>query len=95
MHLEDEPDDVLPMLLDAFWRATGVKPRPTNHAASHRWRYAIPLKPLDSRCLFDSELRVGACGDWCAGPRVEGAFLSGMAIALRVLACIETNAITR
>jgi renalase len=70
-------------------------PGQANHAASHRWRYAIPLKPLDSRCLFDSELRVGACGDWCAGPRVEGAFLSGMAIAHRVLAGIETNAVTR
>ena len=27
----------------------------------------------------------GVCGDWCAGARVEGAFLSGMAISGRIL----------
>jgi predicted NAD/FAD-dependent oxidoreductase len=27
--------------------------------------------------LFDSELEIGACGDWCLGGRVEAAFLSG------------------
>ena len=84
--LEDDPDDVLARLLDAFWQATGAEPSTPSYAAGHRWRYAIPPEPLDSRCLFDPELRIGACGDWCSGPRVEGAFLSGMAMADRVLA---------
>jgi predicted NAD/FAD-dependent oxidoreductase len=84
--LEHEPGDVLPKLLDAFWQATDAKRRTPAFAASHRWRYAIPPEPLDSRCLFDAQLRIGACGDWCSGPRVEGAFLSGMAVADRVLA---------
>jgi predicted NAD/FAD-dependent oxidoreductase len=83
--LEHESDDVLPMLLDAFWQATDAEPCTPAFAASHRWRYAIPPAPLDSRCLFDPQLRMGACGDWCSGPRVEGAFLSGMALAGRIL----------
>lgn len=37
------------------------------------------------RCLFDDQQWIGACGDWCSGGRVEGAFLSGMAIAGRIL----------
>ena len=90
-HLGDEPNDVLPLILDAFWQAMGSAPRKPNLATGHRWRYAIPLEPLDSRCLFDSELRIGACGDWCSGSRVEGAFLSGMALAGRLLACIEKS----
>ncbi len=36
-------------------------------------------------CLFDAEQGIGVCGDWCAGARVEGAFLSGMAISGRIL----------
>ena len=90
--LEDEPEEVLPKLVEAFWQATGAKKRTSDYAAIHRWRYAIPPEPLESRCLFDPQLRIGACGDWCSGPRVEGAFLSGMAIAGRVLADAEALA---
>jgi predicted NAD/FAD-dependent oxidoreductase len=84
-NLEAAPDDVLPQLLGAFWQAIGKRSSPS-HAASHRWRFSIPVDPLPNRSLFDPRLRIGACGDWCSGPRVEGAFLSGMAIAGRVLA---------
>jgi predicted NAD/FAD-dependent oxidoreductase len=90
--LEDEPNEVLPKLVEAFWQATGAKARKSDYAAIHRWRYAIPPEPLESRCLFDTQLRIGACGDWCSGPRVEGAFLSGMAIAGQVLAHAEALA---
>ena len=47
--------------------------------------YALPTEPLPDRYLFDGDLNIGACGDWCAGPRVEGAFLSGAAVAERLL----------
>jgi predicted NAD/FAD-dependent oxidoreductase len=84
-HMEDAPELVRELLTDAFWRATGIAGERAAYAVSHRWRYAIPPEPLADRCLFDAERRLGACGDWCGGPRVEGAFLSGVAIAERVL----------
>ena len=52
---------------------------------AHRWRFALPIDPLENACLFDAGLRLAACGDWCGGPRVEGAFLSGSAAAGRLL----------
>lgn len=88
-HLDDEATDVLPQVIDAFWQATNATRRTPKFATAHRWRYAIPPEPLEDPCLFDSELRLGACGDWCSGPRVEGAFLSGMAMAGRVLAAAQ------
>ena len=52
---------------------------------AHRWRYALAAVPLAGGCLFDPAARVGACGDWCNGPRVESAWLSGVALAGRLL----------
>jgi predicted NAD/FAD-dependent oxidoreductase len=52
---------------------------------SHFWRYAIPENPLSRSAWFDPQQRLAVCGDWCGGPRVEGAFLSGSAAAGRLL----------
>lgn len=79
--LEDSPDSVASRLMKAFCEASGLEVRPVE-AVAHRWRYALPAPPLEETALFDGTL--GACGDWCGGPRVEGAFLSGVALARRV-----------
>jgi predicted NAD/FAD-dependent oxidoreductase len=50
-----------------------------------RWSFARPIAPLAEGALFDAEARVGIGGDWSAGGRVEGAFLSGLALAGHVL----------
>lgn len=84
--IDANSEDVLPKLIDAFWQATAARRVRHRLGIAHRWRYAIPPEPLDSRSLFDPQLRIGACGDWCSGPRVEGAFLSGMSLAGQVLA---------
>lgn len=38
-------------------------------------------EPIKETYLWDSELKIGICGDWCGGPRVEGAYLSGLELA--------------
>ena len=87
--MEDAAENVCRVLLDSFWAATGVNPSETEFCTAHRWRFALPTEPLATSCLFDPSLRLGACGDWCGGPRVEGAFLSGMAAAGRVLGLLN------
>jgi predicted NAD/FAD-dependent oxidoreductase len=88
-HIEESPQAVMSELIDEFWRAVGASPVPVQYRSAHRWRFALPPQPLDDSSLFDSTMRVGACGDWCGGPRVEGAFLSGMAVAGRVLGMLN------
>lgn len=61
----------------AVWR-----PR---ESQAYLWPESRPAEPLAQRALFDAELRLGVCGDWCGGPRVEGAYLSGVALAQQVL----------
>jgi predicted NAD/FAD-dependent oxidoreductase/deoxyribodipyrimidine photolyase len=51
------------------------------YRAIHRWRYSVPADSSDREFLWDSTARLGACGDWLCGGRIEGAFLSGQAIA--------------
>lgn len=86
-HLEDDRDEVAARLLEALSHATGEKGLPTpEHLSAHRWRWAEPERPLPQRFLFDPELGLGACGDWCGEPRVEGAYLSGLALAEIVVA---------
>ncbi len=85
-HIEESPDQVVPMLLAAFSEAVSAKlPQPIL-AVAHRWRYALPINLVEEPCLFDPDLAIGVCGDWCGGPRVEGAYLSGAALAERLIA---------
>jgi hypothetical protein len=79
------PEQVIAWLIDAFRQATGCHTVKPIFAEAYYWRYALPTTLLAEDCLFDPTLAIGACGDWCAGPRVEGAFLSGLALAERIL----------
>lgn len=83
-NLEIERERAAGLLLEAFSRALGGPVDAPVHLAAHRWRFALPTEPLAQPCLANPELRVVACGDWCGGPRVEGAFLSGLAAARAV-----------
>jgi predicted NAD/FAD-dependent oxidoreductase len=59
--------------------------KPPVFAIAHRWRYALVEQALGVACLWDAQAGVGACGDYCLGPRVEAAFDSGEAMAQRLL----------
>ena len=88
-HWEYDANEVAKMMLAEFWRVTGISPMPTFHLQSHRWKYAIPVESSDARCFADHSTGIVACGDWANGSRVEGAFLSGMAAAGRILGTLS------
>lgn len=75
-HLEDEKMAVQPALLDALAAAVATDLPPPIAAAAHRWRYARS-GALGTGLIWNSALRLGACGDWLLGPRIESAWLSG------------------
>ena len=47
----------------------------------HRWRYASGAINSGSGFILNSATKIGACGDWLNGGRVEGAWLSGQKLA--------------
>ena len=78
--------DVERQLLEAFATATGLgQLPPPQHLDAMRWRFAIPDQPLPERSYLDADAGIGIAGDWCGGPRVEGAWLSGDDLARRLL----------
>jgi predicted NAD/FAD-dependent oxidoreductase len=89
-HLEDDAATAVEALFEAFAGSVDVdQPAPT-YARAHRWRYARVETAVGADCLFERSGLIAACGDWCLGPRVEAAFLSGAAAAGRLLnACVE------
>jgi predicted NAD/FAD-dependent oxidoreductase len=52
------------------------------------WQSAAAVNPLSVGCLWDAETNIGCCGDWCQMSRIEGAALSGMAMAGRILSSV-------
>ena len=85
-HLALTPEEVIPLLMRSFSAATGLNLPDPIISMAHRWRYAQAQNPLTAGCLWDHQSRIGICGDWCQGSRIEGAFLSGTAMAGRILA---------
>jgi predicted NAD/FAD-dependent oxidoreductase len=79
--LEWRSEEVAPVLLREFAAAVGFQTPEPSYLQAHRWRYALVERLMGRSCVWDPALRLGMCGDWCLGPRVEAASLSGRAMA--------------
>lgn len=84
-HLEHGPDEIKALIIADLGRCFGLDPQSIVSATAHRWRYALTETPLGEACLWDEAAKLGVCGDWCLGPNAENAFLSGLALADRML----------
>lgn len=79
-HLEDEATAVETALLDQLADAIGGPLPPRLAISAHRWRFARS-DSAGEEALWDAQQRIGVCGDWLLGPRVEAAYLSGLILA--------------
>ena len=79
-HLEDEATAVETALLDQLADAIGAPLPPRLAISAHRWRFARSGS-AGEEALWDAQQRIGVCGDWLIGPRVEAAYLSGRILA--------------
>ena len=82
-HIDADPNSIAPQMIAAFSALGGKAPA---EYAIHRWRYASSDTSYQERFHCDFERGIGYCGDWLHGGRVEGAWLSGQALAKTIIA---------
>jgi renalase len=80
-HLDDRPEDVGAFLMEAFEDLIHAGLPRAFYATVHRWKHATADPPLAVGAIHDAESRITLCGDWCQGPRIEDAYLSGLKAA--------------
>jgi len=61
------------------------------NVAIHRWRYASGHLSSIPGFNLREDLRLGYCGDWLNGGRVEGAWLSGYKLACQIQSIRKIN----
>lgn len=78
-------DEVARTILADFFAAAGTASTLPQHLDAHRWLYAQPeARKGGEGAHFDAALGLGVAGDWLQSPRIEGAWLSGRALAALV-----------
>lgn len=84
-HIEASAESVTTALIDAF---SALHPGPLEVADTvvHRWRFARAASPLgEANGFLEGESGLLCAGDWVTDGRVEGAWHSGRAAALRLI----------
>jgi renalase len=92
-HLHDHPDEVMAALQLALQQLPGVGQLVGGRATVHRWLYASAQNPPPpGPPWWDGQMSLGVCGDWLGGGGVEGAWLSGRALARAIGAAVPARA---
>jgi predicted NAD/FAD-dependent oxidoreductase len=89
-HFDDDPEDVRAKLVKAFGEACGTPAQPI-YSSVYRWTYSVAARPLPQPFLWESSERLGVCGDWCGGGRVESAWLSGRALGVAIIESLRLS----
>ena len=64
------------ILIDKFFKLTGIKPTKVLFSLNHGWKYSSNSKPLKLKSYWNSRLNLGVCADWFNGPRLESGWIS-------------------
>jgi predicted NAD/FAD-dependent oxidoreductase len=77
--------EIRELLYEAFTTAVGGLLEAPEFMDMQFWPDAKTIQVAGQEFLYDADLGIGCCGDWCLGTRLESAFLSGLAMANQLL----------
>lgn len=83
-HLEESAANIGPQLQKRFDQLV-ASDATSELLFTHRWRYAFTETVLGQPFLWDDISKLGVCGDWCLGRKLEDAWQSGTQMASQML----------
>jgi renalase len=66
------------ILIKKFFNLLKIKNIKPIDIINHGWKYSSNSKPPKINSYWNSSLKIGACGDWFVGPRLESGWISAM-----------------
>lgn len=87
-HINDDRKIVMQHLMNETSNVLGHDVSIADYQNIHGWRYANNAKREKCRIFLDPDLKLAACGDWCLGGRIEGAFTSAYNLVNRMKECV-------
>ncbi len=64
------------IMIDKFFELSKIKKTKINFSLNHGWKYSSNSKPCKIKSYWDPVKKLGVCGDWFIGPRLESGWLS-------------------
>ena len=66
------------ILINKFFDLTNKnnKSEKLNNIRNHGWKYSYNSKPLRIKSYWDKKIKLGICGDWFVGSRLESGWIS-------------------
>ena len=75
---------IMSQLITRFIKLTGFEKNKIIFKRIHGWKYSYNYKKTPYLSIWDKKIKLGVCGDWFDGPKVENAWLSANDLAKRI-----------
>ena len=64
------------IMIDKFFQLSNIKKTKIKFSLNHGWKYSSNSKPFKIKSFWDPKKKIGVCGDWFVGPRLESGWIS-------------------
>ena len=64
------------ILINRFFELANTKKESLNNILNHGWKYSYNPEPLKIKSYWDKKIKLGICGDWFVGSRLESGWIS-------------------
>ena len=64
------------IMIEKFFKLSNISKSKIIYSLNHGWKYSSNSKPLRMKSYWDPLKKIGVCGDWFIGPRLESGWIS-------------------